>query len=91
MRVDKELTTFLARVHRDNLMTLLPIISDVLLHPRWDPEEFRRLRDVAVNDIEKRLRQGDDENLGKESLQELMFRQHPYGRLTLGHAARSSR
>jgi len=86
VRVDKELTTFLARVHKDNLSKFLPIVGDVVLHPRWDPQEFRRLRDVAVNDIEKRLRQGDDENLGKESLEELMFRQHPYGRLTLGHA-----
>ena len=86
VRVDKELTTFIGRVHKDNLSKFLPIVSDVLLHPRWDPEEFRRLRDVSVNDIEKRLRQGDDENLGKESLQELIFRQHPYGRLTLGHA-----
>ena len=87
VRVDKELTTFLARVHRDNLAKFLPIVTDVVLHPRWDPEEFRRLRDAAVNDIEKRLRQGDDENLGKESLQESMFRGHPYERLTLGHAS----
>lgn len=87
VRVDKELTTFIARVHKDNLSKFLPIISDVLLHPRWDPQEFRRLRDVAVNDIEKRLRQGDDEDLGKESLEELMFRGHPYGRLTIGHVS----
>jgi len=87
VRVDKEMTTFSARVHKDNLGKLLPILTDVLLHPRWDPAEFRRLRDAAVNDIEKRLRQGDDENLGKESLSELMYRGHPYGRLTLGHAS----
>jgi zinc protease len=87
VRVDKELTTFRARVHRDNLAKFLPIVSDVVVRPRWDPDEFRRLRDAAVNDLEKRLRQGDDENLGKESLQELMFREHPYGRLTLGHAS----
>jgi zinc protease len=87
VRVDKELTTFIARVHRDNLTKFLPILGDVVLHPRWDPEEFRRLRDAEVNDIEKRLRQGDDENLGKESLQETMFRGHPYGRLTAGHVA----
>src|SRR5207253_3774929 len=51
------------------------------------PAEFRRLREEAVNDIEKRLRQGDDENLVKESLQETMFRGHPYERLILGHAS----
>src|SRR5207302_4700565 len=87
VRVDKELTTFMARVHKDNLAKLLPIVTDVVLHPRWDPAEFRRLREDAVNDIEKRLRQGDDENLGKESLQETMFRGHPYERLILGHAS----
>jgi zinc protease len=85
VRVDKELTTFSARVHRDNLDKLLPILSDVLLNPRWDPAEFRRLREAAVNDVEKRLRQGDDENLGKEALWETLYRNHPYGRLTLGH------
>jgi len=86
-RVDKELTTFAATVHRDNLEKLLPILIDVVAHPRWDPREFARLRDAAVIDVEKRLRQGDDENLGKEALGELMYRGHPYGRLTNGHVA----
>jgi zinc protease len=85
VRVDKELTTFSVRVHKDNLDKLLPILTDVLLNPRWDPAEFKRLREAAVNDVEKRLRQGDDENLGKEALWELLYRNHPYGRLTLGH------
>jgi zinc protease len=86
VRVDKELTTFTGRVHKDHLAKFLPIFTDVLLHPRWDPSEFRRLRDDAVNDVEKRLRQGDDEALGKEVLGELMYQGHPYGRLTLGHS-----
>jgi zinc protease len=84
-RVDKELTTFSATVHRDNLDKLLPILLDVVVHPRWDPREFARLREAAVIDVEKRLRQGDDENLGKEALSELMYRGHPYARLTEGH------
>ena len=87
VRVDKEQTTFIARVHKDNLAKLLPIVADVLLHPRWDAQEFRRLREAAVNDVEKRLRQGDDENLGKQALEELLYRNHPYGRLTLGHVS----
>jgi zinc protease len=86
-RVDKELTTFSATVHRDNLEKLLPILVEVVVHPRWDPHEFARLRDAEVIDVEKRLRQGDDENLGKEALGELMYRGHPYGRLTEGHVA----
>jgi len=86
-RVDKEQTTFAATVHKDNLEKLLPILIDVVAHPRWDPREFARLRDAAVIDVEKRLRQGDDENLGKEALAEVLYRGHPYGRLPEGHVA----
>jgi zinc protease len=84
-RVDEELTTFSVTVHRDHLKKALSIVGDVVAHPRWEAAEFKRLRDAAVNDVEKRLRQGDDENLGKEALAELMFRGHPYGHLILGH------
>jgi zinc protease len=84
-RVDEEQTTFSATVHRDNLEKLLPILVDVVVRPRWDAREFARLRDAQVLDVEKRLRQGDDENLGKEALSETMYRGHPYGRLIAGH------
>ncbi len=87
VRVDKEQTTFYTTVHRDHVAKLVGILGDVVAHPRWDASELARLRDAAVNDVEKRLRQGDDENLGKEALAELMFRGHPYGRLTLGHVS----
>jgi zinc protease len=86
-RVDKEMTTFSATVHRDNLAKLVPVLTDVVAHPRWDAREFARLRDAQVLDVEKRLRQGDDENLGKETLSEVLYRGHPYGRLTAGHLA----
>ncbi len=85
VRVDKEQTTFAIRVHRDGLEKVTGLLTDALTHPRWDPAEFARLRDAAVNDIEKRLRQGDDENLGKEALSELMFAGHRYAWLTPGH------
>jgi zinc protease len=84
-RVDEEVTTFTIKAHRDHVDKVIGILGDVVTHPRWDPAEFARLRDAAVNDVEKRLRQGDDENLGKEALAELMFRGHPYGHLILGH------
>lgn len=86
-RVDKEQTTFFADVHRDHVQKMVQILGDIVAHPRFDAAEFARLRDAAINDVDKRLRQGDDENLGKEALQELMFRGHAYGRLTLGHVA----
>ncbi len=84
-RVDKELTTFGTRLHKDHLGKVLPIFSEVLRKPRWDDKEFARLRDAAVDDVTRRLRQTDDENLGKAALEELLFAGHPYGRLTEGH------
>ncbi|HSP19092.1 MAG TPA: pitrilysin family protein, partial [Myxococcaceae bacterium] len=85
VRVDKEQTTFAIRVHRDGLDTVAGLLTDALTHPRWDAAEFARMRDAVVNDIEKRLRQGDDENLGKEALSAVMFEGHRYGPLTSGH------
>lgn len=78
VQVDKELTTFSGRVHKDHLQRFLPIFLDVLLQPRWDEREFDRLRTDAVNDLEKRLCASDDEQLGKEALQWLLFQGHPY-------------
>jgi zinc protease len=85
--VDKEETTFSIRVHRDGLQTVVGLLTDALTHPRWDAREFDRLRDAQINDIEKRLRQADDENLGKEALGEFLYQGHPYGRLTSGHVS----
>jgi zinc protease len=86
-RVDKELTTFSTTFHKDHVAQMTALLGDVIAHPRWDEKEFARLRDAAMNDVEKRLRQGDDENLGKEALGELMYRGHVYGRTNLGHLA----
>ena len=86
-RVDKEETTFFATVHKDNLDKLVPILVEVVGRPRWDVREFVRLRDAQVLDVSRRLRQGDDENLGKEALGELMYRNHLYGHATVGHVS----
>jgi zinc protease len=86
-RVDKEQTTFFATVHKDNLDKLVPILVDVIGNPRWEPGEYARLREAQVLDVSRRLRQGDDENLAKEALGELMYRDHPYGRTSFGHVS----
>lgn len=85
-QVDKEVTVFAAAVHPDHVDRFLPILTEVLTAPRWDPKEFERLRTDALNDIEKRLRTSDDENLGKEALEWLLYRGHPYGHYVGGTA-----
>ena len=85
VRVDREETTFTARVHQKALGKLLPLLADIVAHPRWDAREFERIRGSAVSAISKSLRQARDEDLGKEALAELMYRGHPYGHLIEGH------
>jgi len=84
---DKELTVFVGRVHRDHLRRFMQIFSDVLVRPRFDPQEFERLRRDALQDIEQRLRSSDDEGLGKAALEALMYEGHPYGHYVGGTVA----
>ena len=87
LETDRELTTFTATFHKDHLEAMTKILGDIVLHPRWDAREFARLRDAAVSDIDKRLRQNDDENLGKAALAELLYRGTAYARIEDGHVS----
>ncbi|WP_224365361.1 M16 family metallopeptidase [Hyalangium versicolor] len=75
---DKEFTTLSGRVHKDFLPRFLEIFTDVLLEPRYDPNEFERLRTDALNAVRNQLRNENDEELGKAALDALLYRGHPY-------------
>lgn len=79
VQADKEVTVFIGNVHRDHLEPFYNIFSDLLLHPRFDPDDFDRSKDQLLNYIEKTLRGTDDENLGKEALNLILYEDHPYG------------
>jgi zinc protease len=76
---DKEITTFIGTCHRDHLDQFYKLFSDLLLNPRFDPDDFTRNKDFALSFLEKNLRGTDDENLGKEAFSIAMFANHPYG------------
>ncbi len=76
---DKEITTFIGNVHRDHLEKFYAIFKELILAPRFDPDDFTRNKDLLVNFLEKSLRGTDDENLGKEAMNLMMFANHPYG------------
>jgi zinc protease len=73
MRVDKEMTTFSGRTHRDNLDAYLDLFESALLAPKFDPADFERLKSDQRNYLEKTLRYASDEDLGKAALQSLVF------------------
>ena len=77
--VDKELTVFHGRVHKDHLEAFLPVFTEVLTAPRFDPREFERLKARALNGVRHSLRNEDDERLGKSALDSVLYAGHPAG------------
>ncbi len=84
---DKEFTVFSGRVHKDKLDAFLAIFTDVLLHPRFDPKDFERMKEDALNALTKRLRGENDEGLSKAALDSLLYPGHPYRHPTVGTEA----
>lgn len=76
---DKEVTVLIGNVHRDHLDPFYEILSGLILEPRFDPEDFKRNRELQLNYLRNTLRGNDDETLGKEALNTLIYRNHPYG------------
>lgn len=84
---DKEFTTVTGRVHRDRLPRFLEILSETLLAPRLEEKEFTRLRSEQLTAVKNRLRQENDEELGKVALDSLLYPGHPYRHFTGGTEA----
>src|SRR6266705_277315 len=79
-QVDKEMTVFTGTTHIDNLEKYYSLISEMLLDPGFRDDDFTRLRTDAINYLKVSLRDGNDEELGKEVLYKMIYsEQHPYG------------
>src|SRR5437870_11458558 len=83
-QVDKEMTVFTGTTHIENLDRYYALFKDMLLDPGFRPEDFKRLRDVAINFLKVSLRESNDEELGKEHLYEVIYTAHPYGHHNVG-------
>jgi zinc protease len=77
--VDRDETVFSATVPVAALERFYPLFRDVLLAPRLDADSFTRLRARQTSELTNGLRGSDDEALGKEALQWLLYEGHPYG------------
>jgi len=71
--VDKEMTVVTGSVHRDKAGEFYGLFADAVLNPGFRAEDFERLRDSAVNGLEKSLRFSSDEELGKAVLTAAVF------------------
>lgn len=83
-QVDKEMTVFTVTTHVDNLDKHYALIRQMLLEPGFRQEDFTRLKTAALNFLKLTLRNGNDEELGKEALYNMIYANHPYGHHNLG-------
>lgn len=83
-QIDKEMTVFTITTHADNLDKHYALIKEMLLDPGFRQEDFTRLKTDALNFLKLSLRNGNDEELGKEALYNMIYAGHPYGHHNMG-------
>ena len=86
-QVDKEMIVFHGTVHVEKLEEYYGILRQMLLEPGWREEDFRRLKDEALNFLRIELRANNEEELGKEVLYLNIYKNHPYGHQNSGTIA----
>jgi zinc protease len=79
LSLDKEMAVFAGTIHKDNLEKYYGIVRDMLLDPGFRQEDFDRLKSDQLNFIEKTLVNNMDEQFGKEILNLMLYKGHPYG------------
>jgi zinc protease len=79
-QVDKEMTVFSGSTHLDNLDKYYELIREMLVDPGFREDDFKRLKEDAINYLKTSLRGGNDEELGKEVLYTMIYPStHVYG------------
>src|SRR6185295_9525271 len=78
-QVDKEMTVFAGTTHIENLDRYYALFKDMLLEPGFRDDDFKRLKEAAINFLKVSLRESNDEELGKEHLYNVIYAGHPYG------------
>jgi zinc protease len=85
--VDRETSVFTGRIRREDLAEFFPIFWDRVFHPRFAEEDFARAKERALSSLQNDLCGADDESLGKEGLQALIFEGTAYAHPSIGTAA----
>ncbi|MFH2009374.1 MAG: pitrilysin family protein [bacterium] len=80
----KDHVAFVGRVHRDYVRKYLRLLGEVLIEPRFDPAAFKRLRQVALDTVGRRLRFDNDQAVSEAALDLLMYRDHPFRHPSFG-------
>ncbi|MDZ7728069.1 MAG: insulinase family protein [Dehalococcoidia bacterium] len=81
---DREMTVFTGVIHRDLFDRFVDIVLEQLTAPGLREEDFDRLKSLQMNALVQDLRSSNEEELGKERLQETVYTGTPYGHPVIG-------
>lgn len=76
--VDREWVSVRLRCHVDHTDLCLELFADALLEPAFDQGDWNRIRDAAEYSVGDGLL-ADEEALGEEMLNAVLYEGHPYG------------
>ena len=86
-QADKEMTTFIGQTHVDNLAKYYAIMRQILLEPGFREDDFTRVKQNAINFLKVSLREGNDEELGKERLYNIIYKGTAYENHSIGRVS----
>lgn len=84
VKVDKEMTVFYGRTHKDNIQLFYKLFKESILQPAFNEEDFQRIKSHTINYIKNELRYSSDEELAKAALYQSIFEGTSYAHLTEG-------
>jgi zinc protease len=86
-RVDKEMTVFTGRIHKDFLPQYYELFKNAILSPAFKDEDFQRIKTQTLNFLKQSRRFSNDEELSKELLFREIYRGTPYEHPEEGYVA----
>lgn len=75
-----ESTVFAGTAHHEVVTRYTHLFTAVLTNPRFDPEDFERIRAGAIRTLERRLTSRDGGMLAVRALEAALYPGHPFGR-----------
>lgn len=85
--VDKEVSIFTFAIHKDHLDNFYPILRELMLNPRFDEEDFKRVKSNQQNYIDEVIRTSSDEEYSKKALESFLFNGSKYAHPISGTSA----
>ncbi len=87
VNTDREVTVISGEIHREKLDEYTELLHEVVLEPGFRESDFTRNKEQLKTYLTTTLRASNDELLGLECLQQVLFAGHPYEHASEGTVA----